>query len=169
MTRQWSPNEYPKARIDHDRTFSKSVGHAGSLVALLLATVLPATAGVASADPALTVTNVTVSTEQPAPGQLTEVRTTVRNAGNRSGVVEITDVYVRPKGGSGDRARAEDIGTVAGGQSLTVPLTLTFDDPGVKDLRVHVVGRTPNGCRTPGCVRRSNSPCATRSRARPAR
>jgi len=111
---------------------------------LLVGTVPPAAAAVApQAD--IAITNVTVSTERPAPGQLTEIRTTVRNSGNRTGAVEITDVFVRPKRGSGDRARVENIGTVAAGRSLTVPLTVTFDDPGVKDLRVNVVGRTPDG------------------------
>jgi len=115
---------------------------AGWLVALLLvAAALPA-AGVVAADPDITVTNVTVSTEQPAPGQLTEIRTTVRNTGNRSGAVEITDVYVRSKGSTEEMARVGNIGTVTAGGSLVVPLTVSFDDPGVKDLRVHVVGRT---------------------------
>jgi hypothetical protein len=117
-----------------------------SLVALLLlAVVVPVTAGTASAASDIAITNVTVSTERPAPGQLVELRTTVRSATNQSEAVEITDVYVRPEDGPGDKARVENIGTVTGGQRLTVPLTLSFDDSGVKNLRVFVIGRTPDG------------------------
>jgi hypothetical protein len=120
---------------------------AWSLVALLLvlAAVAPFAAGTVSAASDIAITNVTVSTERPAPGQLVEVRTTVRSSTNQSKAVEITDVYVRPEDSPGDKARVGNIGTVTGGQSLTVPLTLTFDDPGVKNLRVFVVGRTPDG------------------------
>lgn len=118
-----------------------------SVVALLLvlAAVAPFAAGTASAASDVAITNVTVSSEQPAPGQLVEIRTTVRGATNESEAVEITDVYVRPEGGSGEKARVEDVGTVTGGRSLTVPLTVAFDEAGVKDLRVFVAGRTPDG------------------------
>ena len=120
---------------------------AWSLVALLLvlAAIAPIATGTVSTASDIAITNVTVSTEQPAPGQLVEIRTTVRSATNGSKAVEITDVYVRPEDGPGDRARVENIGTVTGGRSLTVPLTLRFDNPGVKDLRVFVVARTPDG------------------------
>ncbi|MFC7028969.1 hypothetical protein ACFQH8_19110 [Halomicroarcula sp. GCM10025710] len=98
-----------------------------------------------SAESNIAITNVTLSTEQPAPGQLVEVRTTVRSSTNESKAVKITDVYVRPAGSANDRARVENIGTVSGGRSLTVPLTLSFDDPGVKNLRVYATGRMPDG------------------------
>ena len=115
------------------------------VLAVLVAVVPPATGTAPAADSGIAITNVTVSTERPVPGQLTEIRTTVRNAGNRSGAVEITAVYVRPRGEPDDRARARNIGTVTAGQRLTVPLSLTFEDPGVKDLRVYVVARTSDG------------------------
>ena len=112
---------------------------------LLLVTVAPIAVGTVSAESNIAITNVTLSTEQPAPGQLVEIRTTVRSSTNESKAVKITDVYVRPAGSANDRARAENIGTVSGGRSLTVPLTLSFDDPGVKNLRVYATGRMPDG------------------------
>jgi hypothetical protein len=116
-----------------------------SVVLLVLAAILPTVAGAASAGADIAITDVSVSTQHPTPGQLTEIRTSVRNTGNRSGAVEITDVFVRPKDESSGLARAENLGTVTAGQGLTVPLTVRFDEPGVKDLRVYVVGRTSGG------------------------
>jgi len=130
-----------------ERSARPRPARAPALFALLLVVAaLPGAAGLASADDAgVAITNVTVSTERPSPGQLVEVRTTVRKAGNRSGTAEITDIYVRPEGGSNERARVENVGTVAGGQSLTVPLSVSFGSPGVKQLRVFVVGRSADG------------------------
>ena len=129
-----------------ERSMSRRLAVVGASAALLvLAAVLPTVAVAASAGADIAITDVSVSTRHPTPGQLTEIRTTVRNTGNRSGTVEITDVFVRPKGESSGLARAENLGTVTAGQRLTVPLTVRFDGSGVKDLRVYVVGRTSGG------------------------
>lgn len=115
--------------------------------ALLLTAVVVASAvagvGLADGAPANAfVTNVTVSPDQPAPGERFTVSTTVRNADQNGTPFEITDVYVRPRGGTNDVARVEDLGTLPAGSEMTVPLTASFDDPGTRELRVFVVGRS---------------------------
>jgi hypothetical protein len=91
--------------------------------------------------PQVGISNVSVSPDQPAPDQLTEIRTTITNGRNGTQAVEITDLYIRRPGGSHDIARVEDLGTVARGGELSVPLTLSFDEPGVNELRIVAVGR----------------------------
>lgn len=130
-------------------------GGAGTRIAALLALlVLTAplaavpTAAAATAqaddDPEVSVTNATATPSQPAPGQRTEIRTTIRN-GPGSEAVEVTDVYIRRAGGSREYARAEDFGTLSPDGTLTVPLSATFSEPGVKDLRVYVRGEDSAG------------------------
>ncbi|SFG02853.1 Uncharacterized conserved protein [Halopelagius inordinatus] len=113
---------------------------------LLTAVVLAsAVAGVGLADGAPAnafVTNVTVSPDQPAPGERFTISTTVRNSDQNGTSFEITDVYVRPRGGTNDVARVENLGTLPAGSEMTVPLTASFDDPGTRELRVFVVARS---------------------------
>jgi hypothetical protein len=116
------------------------------LVLLALAVALPMASTPAVADSSnISIANVTVSPDQPAPGQLVEIETTVRNAGQNGDLFEITDVYVRSAGGTNDLARVENLGTVTADTSTTIPLTLSFDEEGVKELRITVVGRTEGG------------------------
>jgi hypothetical protein len=115
-----------------------------ALVALLVLCSVSVGQAVA-AESNLSISNATLSTEQPAPGQLVEIRTTIENRGSGTSAIDVTDVFVRQRGSAEDLARAEDIGTVTGGGTLQVPLTVSFANPGVKKLRVSVVGQKPNG------------------------
>ena len=117
----------------------------GAVVALVVVAGVAGVAGLGAAQASgvqLSVTSVTVSPEQPSPGQRVTLTTTVRNAQSSSESVTITDLYVRRAGGSRDLARVEDLGTVSVGSSLEVPLTTSFPEEGVQDLRVSVVART---------------------------
>ena len=89
--------------------------------------------------PRVSISNLSVTPDQPAPGELVKFTTTVTNAQSSPQSVEITAVYVRERGGSSDIARARDIGTLTAGNRIPVPLTGSFDDTGVKDLQVTVV------------------------------
>lgn len=95
-----------------------------------------------AASPQLSIANVSLNPDQPAPGEFTEATITLRNAQASSSAVEVTDVYLRRPGSARDVARVEDLGTVAVGSDLPVPLMLRFDEPGMKKLRVHVLGET---------------------------
>ncbi|WP_254823839.1 hypothetical protein [Haloglomus halophilum] len=124
-----------------------------SLSVLLAALAGSVAVGAATAqsdgDPHVSIPNVTVTPEQPTPGQRTEIRTTVRVAESSPDSVEVNDIYIRRAGGDDIReyARAEDFGTVTPGGSLTVPLSVSFSEPGVKDLRVYVRGESDDGDR----------------------
>lgn len=113
---------------------------------LALLVVLSSLAGIGLVDAETTafISDATVSPEQPAPGEQFTIRTTVQNSQQSDGGFEITDVYVRLRESTDEVARVEDIGTLPPGSDVTVPLTASFDSPGTRELRVYVVGRTPN-------------------------
>ncbi|MFC7045774.1 COG1361 S-layer family protein [Halobacteriaceae archaeon GCM10025711] len=103
--------------------------------------------GVAGADAAyVSITDVAVTPTQPAPGELVTVTPTVRNLQDSPYTFTVTDVALRKSSSSSIREydRVEDLGTLAPGTSIAVPLTVRFDDPGVYELRVHVYGRDSN-------------------------
>lgn len=114
---------------------------------IVLSTVaVPIAAGPAKAAKAhVGITNVKVAPDKPAPGQQTELKVTIQNGENSPSVVDITDVYVRRQGNPSDIARIEDVGTITIGGNISIPLTASFDEPGLKNLRVILVGRQKGG------------------------
>lgn len=100
--------------------------------------------GTASARQDVAITTVNVTPSEPAPGERVTLETTISNLDSSDESIEITDIYVREVGGV-ERARVEDIGSVAVGGSLTVPLSTSFDREGEYDLRVHVVAQDSQG------------------------
>lgn len=119
-----------------------------SLVVLALAVTLSLAvagfSGTAAAEQDLTVTTVNVTPSEPAPGDRVRFTTTINNLQSSNETVQITDVYVREVGGN-ELARVEDLGSIAVGSSMTVPMSFSFDSLGEKDLRVHVVARDSEG------------------------
>jgi hypothetical protein len=124
-----------------------------TLVALLaLAMLVAPLAGSAVAispptdgDPHVSVQNVTATPAQPAPGQRTEIRATVVNAPNSPDAVTVEEVALTRAGGGAELTQVDDLGTLAASGSLTVPLSVSFDEPGVKDLRVEVSAESDDG------------------------
>ncbi|ELZ94501.1 hypothetical protein C440_09993 [Haloferax mucosum ATCC BAA-1512] len=115
-------------------------------VIVLSTVVVPIATGPAKAAEAhLGITDVELSPDEPAPGQQTELNTVIRNGKNSPTVVEITDLYVRRQGSSNDIARIEDVGTITIGGNISVPLTVSFEKPGLKNLRVILVGQKRGG------------------------
>ncbi|MEA5408937.1 hypothetical protein VB773_16100 [Haloarculaceae archaeon H-GB2-1] len=83
---------------------------------------------------------MTVSPGQPTPGEAVTVEATVQNLKGSSSVFHIDGISLRR--GTTEYARVEDVGTLSADSSLTVPLTVTFEEPGTKRLRVTVWGHT---------------------------
>ena len=106
------------------------------LVALLVVTAV-ATVGSGNAAEA-SITNVTVSPQEPRTGELVRFTTTIRNAEGAEGTFEVTDVWIRKAGTTTEYARVSNPGNVPPGSTMEVPLTASFDSQGVKDLRVRV-------------------------------
>lgn len=85
----------------------------------------------------LAIESATPSVEDPAPGETFTVSVTVANRASGTGPVEVTDIYIRNAGSASEHARVEDMGTILAGESLSVPIRLSFDNPGTKRLTVH--------------------------------
>lgn len=117
-----------------------------ALVLLVLVGIIGsvAFAGTAGAREDVAISTVTVTPSEPAPGERVTLETTISNLESSDESIEITDIYVREVGGV-EMARIEDVGSVAVGGSLTVPLSVRFDRPGEKELRVNVVARDSEG------------------------
>jgi len=95
--------------------------------------------------PQVSVSGVSVSPEQPVPDELVEIETTIRNAETGPQAVDVEAVYVREANGVTEYDRIRDLGTVTPGGVLNVPLTTTFEEPGIKNLRVNVVTQAEGG------------------------
>lgn len=119
---------------------------ASVLLALVVISAIAAVAtpaGAAQTDVAIQSANTSI--EQPAPGEPFTLTVSIANLQTSSGPVDVTDVYVRQSGSTREYARIEDVGTVAAGGSLAIPLTLSINEPGAKRLTVHAVVRDSDG------------------------
>lgn len=93
------------------------------------------------------VTDVTVTPSPPGPGETASISITVSNYQNSPSTIEVTDIAIRSSNVDTFReyARIEDVGKLAPGASLTVPLTHTFETTGTHSLRIHVWVQTGSG------------------------
>lgn len=111
------------------------------LVGLLCCSLI-AGAGVAAgshSDLYVTVSDVSVSNDEPTTGEAITVTPTISHSSEYSGGFQITEVeLIAP--GQGEVAQAENLGAIGSGESLDVPLGVTFDTAGEKRLIVRVRG-----------------------------
>jgi hypothetical protein len=86
----------------------------------------------------VSITNVSVSPDDVAPGERVTIRATLKNLETSQSNVEIDSVRVRERklGGNFERTRVRNLGSLNPGASTTVPLSLKFDEPGTKRLLV---------------------------------
>lgn len=133
--------------IDKYLTPAKSLVQNWQLAAaiILIATGSIAAVPASAIETHATITNVSVSPQNPAPDELTRIEATIQNVGNRSQAVEITDLYVRYRGRGVDVTHIENLGTIPGGGKMRVPLTATFDNSGVRRLRIVALGENQDG------------------------
>jgi len=94
----------------------------------------------------VSITDVTVTPDDPAPGETITLRSTVRNLEGSGAALDITAVAITRSDtrGINELTRIEDLGTLSPGSSLTVPQTVSFEEPGTKRLRVEVYGIDEN-------------------------
>jgi hypothetical protein len=113
-----------------------------ALVALSAVSVPVAVAGT----PKVSVAEVTVSPERPAPGERFTVTATLRNGESTpespSGRFEVNSVRLVRSGSGETLSRVTDLGTLPAGSTVDVPLTTRFESGGTRDLRVVVVGQS---------------------------
>ncbi|MFC6992360.1 hypothetical protein ACFQH3_11735 [Haladaptatus sp. GCM10025707] len=115
------------------------------LTILVVCALLAPTTALAQEDTFISVTGATVTPEQPGVADLVTVTATIRNSAGSQQAFEVTAVSLEAREGSTRYDRVEDLGTLSPGESLAVPLTVTFEDAGVKKLEVEVRGRSTNG------------------------
>jgi hypothetical protein len=87
------------------------------------------------------VTDVTVTPQPAVPGERITAEVTIENFASSDEAFRIDAVAIRTAGGELDElGRVRDPGSVVPGGSLTVPFSLSFDNPGSKTFRVIVYG-----------------------------
>jgi hypothetical protein len=92
------------------------------------------------------VSDVTVAPEQPLVGERFTVTATIRNAQSATGPIQINAVAVRSGGDDlREYARVRNLGTIPPGTEVSVPLSLSFDTRGTRELRVVVFGSDGEG------------------------
>ncbi len=101
-----------------------------------LVAVHPATA----ADARLTLTDATVSPDTPAAGAPITVSTTARFSAGSNTSLSLDSVRVVRADGEETLGEATDLGTLSPGETLSVPVTFTVEEPRVHDLELIVVG-----------------------------
>lgn len=116
---------------------------ASLLILTLLAATLTTAVPAAAAQTNVQIQSVDVSPAQPAPDERFTLTVTVANFASSSGSVDVEQVYLREQ--SRTFARTTDVGSIAAGGTLTVPLTAKFEEAGGKRLSVNVVVEDGDG------------------------
>lgn len=96
-----------------------------------------------SSDAYVSIGNISVSPENPEPGETVTITATAKNSESSGDGVEITQMSLRS--GISNRDTASDLGSLGAGDSMDVPFSTTFDSEGEKKLNVVVRGTSPNG------------------------
>ncbi|ELZ36679.1 hypothetical protein [Halorubrum distributum] len=96
-------------------------------------------------DPAIQLSSVTVTPDDPTTGEQVTIDATISNLENSDTIVDVTDLYVRSLGTTKEFDRIDNIGSVSPGGSLSVPISATFETPGQKQLEVNLVVQDNNG------------------------
>ncbi|QLH81234.1 hypothetical protein [Halosimplex pelagicum] len=102
---------------------------------------LPATA----AQPDAAISNVSLTPSDPAPGEEVTISTTITNRNGNEGAIKVIGLSVQKTVTSSVEAETDDFSEIQPNGSVSIPLSLTFDEPGEKRLTVRAVVRDGNG------------------------
>lgn len=102
---------------------------------------------VSADEPNVQISGVSVSPSDPITGEAVTIETTIRNLESSSGAIDITDIYIRASGTAESYERFNDIGSIAPGSSVSVPMSVTFDQVGDRRLTVNVAYQDQSGNR----------------------
>lgn len=103
---------------------------------VLTSAVIGGVSVVAADGPAVNVSAVTVSPTEPTVGEKVTVEVTISNQEGSNSIVDVSSIMLRTT--NEHYERIEDVGGIAPGGSLTIPITTTFETAGEKDLLAHV-------------------------------
>jgi len=77
--------------------------------------------------------------DEPMPGESVSINTTISNLENNNGRnVVVSYVYLRDADGLDAYRQAENVGSIAPGGSLSIPFSITFNDPGRKQVDLQI-------------------------------
>ena len=99
-------------------------------------------APVAAAESQVAIQSVTISLDTVEPGEPFIVEATLQNAESSDTPAEITQVGIR---GEGVLVSHDDLGTIGSGETMRVPISLTLEEPGQRELTLFVHGRDVGG------------------------
>jgi hypothetical protein len=113
-----------------------------TIVGLLLLTVFASSVAIGVPAARVAVSDTTVTPATPTAGAPTTVTATVRLSGGSTSAVTLDRVELVNSDANSFRddtvASATDLGSLSAGETLTVPITATFDTAGAHDLRIKV-------------------------------
>ena len=122
-------------------------GTALVLAGLLFVAAAPGFAGGAIPDNRVTITDATVSPTTPTAGAPTTIDATVRLSAGSSSAATLERVEVVDE--NGDRlGTATDLGSLSPGETLSVPVTVTFQERGTREVTVRATVSDDDGERT---------------------
>ena len=98
-----------------------------------------------AAGPAIQLSSVTVSPDDPITDEQVTIDATISNLENSDSIVDVTDLYVRSIGTTQEFDRIENVGSISPGGSLSVPISARFETPGQKQLAINLVVQDTNG------------------------
>ena len=113
---------------------SSTRGAALAMAVLLVVAGLPAIAAADIPDNRVTITDASVSPATPTAGAPTTVSATVRLSGGSSSAASLERLEIVD--GDETLGEATDLGSLSPGETLTVPVTVEFDEPGAYNLSV---------------------------------
>ena len=117
-----------------------------AVTALVVVSSVGATAMSVSADQTkVHISDVSVSNDEPVTGETVTVTAEVSTLETSNETIDIKRVQVRKSNSAKTYRRVEDIGSLAPGGSVSVPMTVSFDNPGMKSLTVYVLVQGENG------------------------
>ena len=106
-----------------------------AILAIVLLVTIQTAAG--SAPPIQMETSTDI--DEPMPGESVSINTTISNLENNNGRnVVVSYVYLRDADGLDAYRQGENVGSIAPGGSLSIPFSITFNDPGRKQLDLQI-------------------------------
>ncbi|MGQ4557479.1 hypothetical protein [Halobellus sp. GM3] len=98
-----------------------------------------------AANPAVQMSSVTVNPTDPNVGERVTIEATIANLENSDTTVDVRDLYIRTPGTAEEFARLEDVGSIAPGGSMEIPISTTFESAGERRLDVNLVVQDDDG------------------------
>lgn len=122
---------------DRRWTTNRRLVAAAAIVGLLA---LVTAGSTTAAEPYVLISDATVSDDEPLPGERIVITPTVQLSDGADTSVKVTSVSVEVPEGAAQGEHAYEIGTLSPGDSVDVPVGVSFDETGTRRVIVHARG-----------------------------